>query len=57
LGTNKIANDELSIPALTEFLRLVFANIVAATSQGGLLVGVRVARPNGTAILDHAPED
>jgi DNA modification methylase len=34
LGTNKIANDELSIPALTEFLRTVFGNILVATRNG-----------------------
>lgn len=33
-GTAKIANDELSVEALTEFLRVVFGNIVAATRKG-----------------------
>jgi DNA modification methylase len=34
LGTAKIANDELSVEALTEFLRVVFGNILAATRKG-----------------------
>jgi DNA modification methylase len=34
LGTAKIANDELSIPELTEFLRLVFRNILVGTRKG-----------------------
>jgi DNA modification methylase len=34
LGTAKIANDELSVPALTEFLRLVFGNILVSTRKG-----------------------
>jgi DNA modification methylase len=34
LGTAKIANDELSVDALTDFLRVVFGNILAATRKG-----------------------
>ncbi len=34
LGTNKIANDELSVPALTDFLRTAFGNILAVTRKG-----------------------
>jgi DNA modification methylase len=35
LGTqNKIANDDLDLPALTEFLRTAFGNLLAATRKG-----------------------
>jgi DNA modification methylase len=34
LGTNKITNDELSIPALTKFLRASFRNTFSATREG-----------------------
>ena len=44
LGTAKIANDEMSIPVLTEFLRLAFGNMLVSCRKGACWY---VAAPHG----------
>ncbi len=44
LGTAKIANDEMSIPVLTDFLRLAFGNMLAVCRKGACWY---VAAPHG----------
>ncbi len=44
LGTSKIANDEMSVPALTDFLRLAFGNMLASCRKGACWY---IAAPHG----------
>jgi site-specific DNA-methyltransferase (adenine-specific) len=44
LGTAKIANDEMSIPVLTDFLRLAFGNMLTSCRKGACWY---VAAPHG----------